>query len=150
MAYYENVFIARQDVSPQQVEQMAGTFGEIVTAQGGKVTKTEHWGLRNLAYKINKNRKGHYVLMNLDAPAQAVHELERNMRIHEDVLRFLTVRVEELEAGPSAVLRKSEERSFEDRGFGDRPERPARREGGDRGDRGYRPRPQRQETEGEE
>jgi len=142
MAFYESVFIARQDVTQQQVEQMATDFAAIIAAQGGKVTKTESWGLRNLAYKIKKNRKGHYVLMNLDAPAAAVHELERNLRLNEDVLRFLTIRVDELEAGPSAVLRKSEDRGFdrEDRGFGDRGSRP---------DRGYRPRPARTESEAE-
>jgi len=138
MAFYESVFIARQDVTPAQVEQMAEQFAGIITAQGGKVTKTEHWGLRNLAYKINKNRKGHYVLMNLDAPAKAVHELERNLRINEDILRFMTISVEELEAGPSAVMRKSDDR-FE------RDDRPSRG-----GDRGYRPRPARNENEGEE
>lgn len=147
MAFYESVFIARQDVSPQQVEEMATSFAGIITAQGGKVTKTESWGLRTLTYKIKKNRKGHYVLMNLDAPSAAIIEMERNMRINEDVLRFLTVRVDELEAGPSAVLRKSEER-----GFGDREERGF---GGDRGgagrpDRGYRPRPSRNDSEGED
>lgn len=137
MAFYENVFIARQDATPQQVEALATQFAGIITAQGGKVTKTESWGLRNLAYRMNKNRKGHYVMMNLDAPAQAVHELERNMRINEDILRFMTVRVDELEAGPSAVLRKSEDRF-------DRDDR------GPRSDRGYRPRPSRSESEGEE
>ncbi len=138
MAYYESVFIARQDVTPQQVEQMAEQFAGIVSAQGGKVTKTENWGLRNLAYKINKNRKGHYVLMNLDAPAAAVHELERNLRINEDVLRFMTVTVDELENGPSVMMRKSD----------DRYERDDRGPRG--GDRGYRPRPARTETEGDE
>lgn len=135
MAFYENVFIARQDVTPQQVEQMAEQFAGLIAAQGGKVTKTEQWGLRNLAYKINKNRKGHYVLMNIDAPATAVHELERNMRINEDVLRYLTVKVDELEAGPSAMMRKEREYDRGDRGY-------------DRPDRGYRPR--RGENEGEE
>jgi len=146
MAFYENVFIARQDATPQQVEALAQQFAGIIAAQGGKVTKTENWGLRNLTYKMNKNRKGHYVLMNLDAPAQAVHELERNMRISEDVLRYMTVRVEELEAGPSAVLRKSEDRyERDDRGFGgDRGGR------GFGGDKGYRPRPSRNDSEGEE
>lgn len=142
MAYYESVFIARQDVTPQQVEQMAEQFAGIITAQGGKVTKTESWGLRNLAYKINKNRKGHYVLMNLDAPAAAVHELERNLRINEDILRFMTVKVDELENGPSIMMRKSEDRYERD----DRGPR-----GNDRGgDRGYRPRAARTESEGEE
>jgi small subunit ribosomal protein S6 len=141
MAFYESVFIARQDVTPQQVEQMAEQFAGIITTQGGKVVKTENWGLRNLAYKIQKNRKGHYIMMNLDAPPAAVHELERNLRLNEDILRFMTVKVDELENGPSIVMRKSEER--EDRGgFGRRDDRG--------GDRGYRPRPARSETEGDE
>lgn len=150
MAFYENVFIARQDATPQQVEALAQQFAGIIAAQGGKVTKTENWGLRNLTYKMKKNRKGHYVLMNLDAPAQAVHELERNMRISEDVLRYMTVRVDELEAGPSAVMRKSDDRyDRDDRGFGG--DRGGRGFGGDRGgDRGYRPRPSRNDNEGEE
>lgn len=147
MAFYESVIIARQDATPQQVEALTEQLTGIIAAQGGKVTKTESWGLRTLTYKMNKNRKGHYVLLNLDAPAQAVHEMERNMRINEDVLRFMTVRVDELEAGPSAVLRKSEDRGYDrdDRGFGgDR----GRSFGG--GDRGYRPRPSRNDNEGEE
>ncbi|MER2519349.1 MAG: 30S ribosomal protein S6 [Bdellovibrionales bacterium] len=131
MPFYESVFIVRQDVPTAQVETLAKSFADIIVAQGGQIAKTEHWGLRTLAYRINKNRKGHYVLFNIDAPSSAIVEMERNMRLHEDVLRFLTVRVEELEAGPSAMMRK-EERS-ERGGFGDRPERSDR--GGDRRDR---------------
>ena len=122
MAFYENVFIARQDVSTVQVEQMAAQFAEIIAAQGGEVLKTEIWGLKTLTYRIRKNRKGHYVLTNVSAPAGAIAELERNLRLHEDVLRYLTVRVDELEEGPSAMVRNKDER-------GDR---------GDRGDRGGR------------
>src|SRR6202030_3245322 len=111
------------DIPAAQVETLTASFAEIMTANGGKVEKTEQWGLRNLAYKINKNKKGHYVLFNLDAPPAAVLELERNMRINEDVLRFLTVRVDELEAGPSAVL-QNRGRDERDRGprraYGDR------------------------------
>ena len=120
MPFYENVFIARQDLAPQQAEAMATAFAEIVAAQGGTVTKTEYWGLRNLSYPIKKNRKGHYTLLNLDAPPAAISELERQMRIHEDVLRYLTVRVEELEEGPSAMLQRREERAERDRAGGDR------------------------------
>jgi small subunit ribosomal protein S6 len=132
MPFYENVFIARQDISAAQVEALADTFTGIVAAQGGSVTKREYWGLRNLAYRIKKNRKGHYILFNLDAPPPAVNELERNMRINEDVLRYITVRVEALEEGPSAVMQnrgRSEERDRDRdrdrdrggrRGFGDR------------------------------
>jgi small subunit ribosomal protein S6 len=116
MSFYENVFIARQDVSSAQVEALTDTFANLVTEHGGKVTKREYWGLRNLAYRIKKNRKGHYVLLNLDAPPVAVNELERNMRINEDVLRYLTVHVETLEEGPSAMMQarsRGEERERE-------------------------------------
>src|SRR5580704_18472901 len=116
MPFYESVFIARQDIPATQVEVLATSFADIVRAQGGQVTKTEQWGLRNLAYRIRKNKKGHYVLFNLDAPPEAVTELERNMRLNEDVLRFLTVRVEALETEPSAMMRKDERG---DRPFGD-------------------------------
>src|ERR1700722_20809067 len=127
MPFYENVFIARQDVSSAQVEALAESFAGIVAQNGGTVTKREYWGLRNLAYRVKKNRKGHYMLLNLDAPPAAVAELERNMRINEDVLRYLTVRVEELEAGPSAVLQS--------RNRDERPRRDGERGGGPLGDR---------------
>lgn len=94
-AKYETVFIARQDLAPAQVEQLAEKMGKIVTDNGGKVHKTEHWGLKTLAYRINKNRKGHYVLFELDTPAAALHELERQMRLSEDVLRHMSVKIEE-------------------------------------------------------
>jgi small subunit ribosomal protein S6 len=120
MALYENVFIARQDVPATQVETLTTQFAELVTAQGGTVSKKEYWGLRSLAFRIKKNRKGHYTLLNIDAPSAAVKELERTMSINEDIIRFLTVRVDALEEGPSAVMQRSSERS--DRP-GDRPER---------------------------
>lgn len=123
MALYENVFIARQDISASQVDALADTFTALVGEQGGQVTKREYWGLRNLAYRMKKNRKGHYVLFNIDAPPAAVSEMERNMRINEDVLRYLTVRVDVLDPGPSAVMQS--------RGRGDERDR-------DRGDRGRR------------
>ena len=104
MPYYENVFIARQDISATQVESLADAFASVIETMGGKVAKREYWGLRNLAYKVKKNRKGHYMLFNLDASADAVHEMERQMRINEDLLRYLTIRVDELEEGPSAVM----------------------------------------------
>lgn len=104
MAYYENVFIARQDISSSQVETLAENLAKVIEENGGKVTKTEHWGLRTLAYRIKKNRKGHYVLMNIDAPSEAVREMERQMRLNEDIIRYLTTRVDELEEGPSAIL----------------------------------------------
>ena len=125
MPFYENVFIARQDISAAQVEALADSFASLVAAQGGEVKKREYWGLRNIAYRIKKNRKGHYVLFNLDAPPAAVNELERNMRINEDVIRYLTVRVEALEEGPSVVMQsrgRGEERERERgrRGYGER------------------------------
>lgn len=138
MPFYENVFVARQDISAAQVEALAEGFAALVNEQGGQVTKREYWGLRNIAYRIKKNRKGHYMLLNLDAPPQAVNELERNMRINEDVIRYLTVRVDALEEGPSAVMQsrgRSEERERERgrRSYGDRDrdEAPRAAEGGE-------------------
>ena len=121
MALYENVFIARQDVPATQVETLTTQFSELVTAQGGTVSKKEYWGLRSLAFRMKKNRKGHYTLLNIDAPPAAVKELERTMSINEDIIRFLTVRVDTLEEGPSAVMQRSSEKS--DRPGGDRPDR---------------------------
>ena len=123
MALYENVFIARQDVPATQVETLTNQFAELITAQGGTVQKKEYWGLRSLTFRIKKNRKGHYTLLNIDAPSAAVKELERTMSINEDIIRYLTVRVDALEEGPSAVMQRGAEKS-------DRP--------GDRGDRGDR------------
>jgi small subunit ribosomal protein S6 len=140
MPFYENVFIARQDISSAQAEALADTYANLIAELGGKVTKKEHWGLRNIAYRIKKNRKGHYVLLNIDAPAAAVTEMERQMRLSEDVLRYLTVRVEALEEGPSAML-QSRAREGEREGgrrFRDR-------EGGFRGEREERERPPRRE-----
>jgi len=133
MPLYENIFIARQDATAAQVEALTETFTNIITEQGGQVTKKEYWGLRSLAYRIKKNRKGHYTLLNIDAPPAAVTEMERNMRISEDVLGLLTVRVDALEEAPSAMLRSRDER--------DRPRR------GDRDDRD-RDRPRRERGEG--
>ena len=104
MPLYENVFIARQDISGAQVDAMTDTFAQLVADNGGEIKKREYWGLRNLAYRMSKNRKGHYMLINIEAPAAAVAELERTMRINEDVLRYLTIRVEQLEEGPSPVM----------------------------------------------
>jgi len=104
MPLYENVFIARQDISGAQVDALADAFTQLVADNGGEVRKREYWGLRNLAYRMRKNRKGHYVLLNLAAPPAAVAELERTMRINEDVIRYLTIRVDELEEGPSVVM----------------------------------------------
>ena len=135
MALYEHIFLARQDVSPQQVEELTNQLTEVLAQGGGKVTKNEYWGLKSLSYRIKKNRKAHYSLLNIDAPAPAVAEMERQMRINEDILRFMTVRVDELEEGPSAMMQK---RDRDDRD-GDRPggrpggfDRGPRRDGGDR------------------
>lgn len=107
MPYYETVLIARQELTPAQVEELAATFGKILKDNGGKVTKTENWGLRTLAYRINKARKGHYVLIESESPGEAIIEMERNMRFNEDVLRYLTINLESLSKGPSAILDKS-------------------------------------------
>jgi small subunit ribosomal protein S6 len=128
MPLYEHVFLARQDVSAQQVEDMTTQFKGVIEGLGGKVTKTESWGVKSLAFRIRKNRKAHFTLLNVDAPAAAIAEVERQERIHEDVLRFMTVRVDELEEGPSAMMRKQDRDERGDRGFGDRGrfERPRR------------------------
>ncbi len=108
MPLYEHVFLARQDLSQAQVDALAAAATEIVEANQGKVTKTETWGLKNLAYKIKRNRKAHFVLLNIEAPAGTVAELERQTAINEDVIRWLTVRVDELETGPSVQMRKQD------------------------------------------
>ena len=117
MAYYENVFIARQDISATQVEGLTETFSKVISDNGGSVVNTESWGLRTLAYRIKKNRKGHYVMFHIDAPAPAVHEMERQMRINEDVLRYMTIKVDELENEPSIIMRNAQR--------DDRPRRPS-------------------------
>jgi len=154
MALYEHVFLARQDISGQQADALAEHFKGVVEGQGGKVAKVENWGLRTAAYRIKKNRKAHYILFNIDAPAAAISELERQERIHEDILRYLTIRVEKLDEAPSAILRKADREDrgdrFDrgDRGFG-RGDRAPRGEGGDREDRPRRPRPPRAEAPAE-
>ncbi|MBI1180527.1 MAG: 30S ribosomal protein S6 [Alphaproteobacteria bacterium] len=110
MAYYEHIVIARQDISGQAVDTLAEELAGIIRDNGGEVTKTENWGLRNLAYRIKKNRKGHYVMMNIDAPAAAVAEMERIEKINEDVIRAMTIRVEALDEEPSPVLRSRDDR----------------------------------------
>jgi small subunit ribosomal protein S6 len=108
MAFYEHVFLTRQDVSGQRVDELVEQFKGVIETGGGSVGKTEYWGLKSLSFRINKNRKAHYTLMNIDAPHQAVAEMERQMRISEDVLRFLTIRVDELEEEPSVQMQKKE------------------------------------------
>jgi small subunit ribosomal protein S6 len=130
MPLYEHVFLARQDASPQQVEELTTQMTGIVEQAGGKVTKTENWGVRSLTYRMNKNRKAHFVLLNIDAPSAVIAEIERQERISEDVIRYLSVRVEEHEEGPSAMMRKADrDRERDDRGGG------GFRDGGFRGDR---------------
>jgi small subunit ribosomal protein S6 len=136
MPLYETVVIARQDLATAQVETLNQELQNTVKAQGGTTAKVEPWGLRNLAYRIKKNKKGHYTLFNFDAPATAIHELERTMRFNEDVLRYLTIKVDEFETGESAILRASND----DDSYGDRG-----------GDRGFRSRPRRDNSDtGEE
>ena len=129
MPNYESVFIARQDITAAQVEGLVETFEKVIMDAGGSVPKKESWGLRTLAYKIKKNRKGHYTLMNIDAPADAIHEMERQMRINEDVLRYITLRVDEFEEGPSVMMRSRDRDDRSRRGRDDRGDREPRRDG---------------------
>ena len=129
MPLYEHVFLARQDLAQAQVDAIAENATKIITDNGGKVAKTETWGLKSLAYRIAKNRKAHYVMLDIDAPPAALAELERQSNINEDIIRFLTIRVDEHEKGPSAMMRRNDR----DRERGERGDR------GDRGDRGGRP-----------
>lgn len=133
MPYYESVFIARPDISAAQVDGLVELFEKAIAGGGGSIQKKEYWGLRNLSYRIKKNRKGHYMLMNIDAPADAVAEMERQMRINEDVMRHMTLRVEELEEGPSVIVQNKDRDDRPRRG-----PRPDRDDRGDRGDRGPR------------
>jgi len=134
MPLYEHVFLARQDLAQAQVDALAEGATKIVESLEGKVTKVENWGLRNLAYKIAKNRKAHYVMLNIDGPAGTVAELERQTAINEDVIRYMTIRVDELEGEPSVMMRKSdrdrERRGGRDGGRGDREGGRGDREGG--------------------
>ena len=156
MALYEHVFLARQDLSQQQVDALVENYKGVISANGGSVGRVENWGLKSLTYRVKKNRKAYYTLMDLDCPPAALNEMERQMGLSEDVLRFLTVKVEAHEEGVSAMMQKREERSdrgdrgfgdrgprsFGDRDRGDRGDRPPRSFGGDRdggGDRGPRP-----------
>jgi len=133
MALYEHVFLARQDLAQAQVDALAETATKIVEENEGKVTKVETWGLRSLAYKIAKNRKAHYVMLNIDAPGNVIAELERQTQINEDIIRYMTIKVEELETGPSVMMRKQERSERSDRG--DRGPRGPREDRGPRRDR---------------
>jgi small subunit ribosomal protein S6 len=120
MPNYEHVFLARQDISAQQVEALTEQYKSVIEAGGGQITKIEYWGLKSLAYRIKKNRKAHFALMNVSSPAPAVAEMERQMSISEDVLRFMTIRVEELEEGPSAMMQRRERDERRERERSDR------------------------------
>ncbi len=133
MPLYEHVFMARQDISTAQMDALTDQFKSVITDNGGSVGRSEYWGLKPLTYRIRKNRKAHYALMNLDAPAPAVAEMERQMGLNEDIIRFMTIRVEELEEEPSVQMRAGRERS--DRPGGDRGDRGDRGERGDKGPR---------------
>ena len=110
MPLYESVYIARPDISATQVETLTGEFSKIIEDNGGKIAKDEYWGLKSLAYRIKKNRKGHYSLMNIDCPADALNEMERNMRLNEDVIRYMSIRVDEHEEGPSVMMQNKSSR----------------------------------------
>jgi small subunit ribosomal protein S6 len=148
MPLYEHVYLARQDTSAQQVEELTAQLKGVVEGLGGSVTKTEYWGVKSLSYRLRKNRKAHFTLMNLDAPPPAINEIERLERLNEDVLRYLTIRVEAHEEGPSAMMRRTERDRERDDRRGDRGDRFDRGDRGDRGDRdrgdrGDRPRDRR-------
>ncbi len=115
MPLYEHIFMARQDVTPQQVEAMVDQYKGVIEQNGGNVDKTEMWGVKSLAYRIKKNRKAHFTMFNISAPAPAVAEMERQMRINEDILRFMTIRVDELETEPSVMMQKRDRDERKDR-----------------------------------
>jgi small subunit ribosomal protein S6 len=151
MALYEHIFLARQDIAAPQVDALVETYKGVIEAAGGKVGRIENWGLKSLTYRIKKNRKAFYVLMDIDAPASALQEVERQQRYNEDILRFLSIKVEAHEEGPSAMMQKRDRDDRPRRDGDDRPprrefgDRPPRREDGDRpprrdGDRPFRPR----------
>jgi small subunit ribosomal protein S6 len=135
MPLYEHVYLARQDASAQEVEQLTAQLKGIVEGLGGTVAKTEYWGVKSLSYRLRKNRKAHFTLLNIDAPPPAINEVERLERLNEEVLRYLTIRVEEHEAGPSAMMRRAERDRERDERRGDRDERRGDRDER-RGDRG--------------
>jgi small subunit ribosomal protein S6 len=131
MPLYEHVFLSRQDVSAQQVETMTEQYKGVIEAAGGTVSKIEYWGVKTLAYRIKKNRKAHFALMNISAPAAGVAEMERQMKINEDVLRFMTIKVEALEEGPSAMMQRREREERRDRERGERRDEGYGYEGGE-------------------
>jgi small subunit ribosomal protein S6 len=148
MPLYEHVFMARQDVTPQQVETMIDQYRGVIEQNGGTIAKTEQWGVKSLAYRIKKNRKAHFALFNLDAPPAAVAEMERQMRISEDILRFMTVRVDAFEDGPSVMMQKRDRDERKDRERGRDRDGDGEFGGRDRDDRRDRERPRRSDGEG--
>jgi small subunit ribosomal protein S6 len=140
MSLYEHVYLARQDASAQQVEELTAHLKGVIEGLGGSVAKTEYWGVKSLSYRLRKNRKAHFTLMNINAPPAAINEIERLERLNEDVLRYLTIRVEEHEEGPSAMMRRAERDRDRDERRGDRFERGDRGDRFERGERGDRPR----------
>ena len=138
MALYEHVFLARQDLSPQQIDALVEQYKGVITAGGGSVGRVENWGLKSLTYRVKKNRKAYYTLMDINAPAAAVKEVERQEGLSEDILRFLTIKVEAHEEGPSAMMQKRDRDDRGDRPFGDRDRGPRSFGDRDRGDRGPR------------
>jgi len=138
MPLYEHVYLARQDASAQQVEELTAHLKGVIEGLGGSVSKAEYWGVKSLSYRLRKNRKAHFTLLNIDAPPAAINEIERLERLNEDVLRYLTIRVEEHEEGPSAMMRRAERDRDRDERRGDRFDRGDRGDRFDRGDRGDR------------
>jgi small subunit ribosomal protein S6 len=139
MPLYEHVYLARQDASAQQVDDLTAQLKGVVEGLGGSVKKTEYWGVKSLSYRLRKNRKAHFTLMDIDAPPPAINEIERLERLNEDVVRYLTIRVDAHEEGPSAMMRRAERDRDRDERRGERGDR-GDRDRRDRGDRGDRPR----------
>src|ERR1700683_3287787 len=140
MSLYEHVYLARQDASAQQVEELTAHLKSVIEGLGGSIAKTEYWGVKTLSYRLRKNRKAHFTLLNIDAPAAAINEIERLERLNEDVLRYLAIRGEDHEEGPSRMMRRAERDRDRDDRRGDRFARGDRGDRSDRGDRGDRPR----------
>ena len=140
MSLYEHVYLARQDASAQQVEELTAHLKSVIEGLGGSIAKTDYWGVKSLSYRLRKNRKAHFTLLNIDGPSAAINEIERLERLNEDVLRYLTIKVEEHEEGPSAMMRRAERDRDRDDRRGDRFDRGDRGDRFDRGDRGDRPR----------
>jgi small subunit ribosomal protein S6 len=140
MPLYEHVYLARQDTSAQQVDELTAQLKGVIENLGGSIKKSEYWGVKSLSYRLRKNRKAHFTLFDIEAPPAAINEIERLERLNEDVLRYLTIRVDAHEEGPSAMMRRAERDRDRDERRGERGDRGDRSDRGDRGDRGDRPR----------